>query len=326
MRRLVCLLLGVTALAGFAGGLGPPARADQPATAGGATNTPAPGVPPSNQASSGSQIGSDEGTSPLVPVVIAAGAIALLLGGAWSARRTPVAIPAPLAAVAPATAETSRREAGPGSTEPEGDTVTSEETTAAPRRRDETAAAEAALAEPGTAPPADVGARPSPDDEAAGISMATERDAFARLSSSDRSREIEALAKQFSQEPATEAPQQEVPDSQRQLEELHALGEELSGQLEQGTQRIAASQERTLRVLERAAARLEEAEARAADAEARASRAERLVELTEGEVERAHRLRETLDRIADAERRASEADARSRELFDRASSPVPPPD
>jgi hypothetical protein len=324
MPRLVCLLLGITALAGFAGGLGTPASADQPATAGGATNPPASGTPPSNQASSGSQIGSDEGTSPLVLIVIAAGAVALLLAGAWSARRTPLAISAPLAAATPAIAETPKIEARLGPTEAEGDTVPPDETTPAPQRRDGAAAPEAALAEPGTAPPADVAATPSPDDEAAGISVVTEPETFARLSSSDRSREIEALAKQFSQEPPNEATQQEVPDNQRQLEELHALGEQLSGQLERGTQRVAARQERTLRALERAAARLEVVEARAADAEARASRAERLVELTAGEVEHVRRLRETLDRIADAERRASEADARTRELFERADAPVPP--
>jgi hypothetical protein len=339
MRRLVCLLLGIASLAAVADGQSMPARADQRPPASPETETPSSGSPSASQSSnaSGSQVGGDGGTSLAVPVVIAAGAATLFLGGMWWARSRPLPISAPLSATARANGEAGGVE---GSLEPDeadgGESVALTETAPPAKPSDAPVTAEPARAASGAAVApmtADPGAPPRRDREAGDVRAVTEREAFARLADLERRGETAALPKkprvlgqEGAEESARDATRQEVQRPRNRLDELHARAADLEQEVDRKEKRLAATEERTLRALERAEARLEDAQARAADAEARAARTEHLQKLATEETERSRRLRETQARIADAERRASEADARARDLVKRASGPAPPLD
>jgi hypothetical protein len=274
----------------------------------------------------------DGGTSPLVPIVIALGAVGLVLGGAWWARRGPLPTSTPPRATAPGTVDTPEAEARPGPAKAEAKMVTLDEKTAAPEPSDEPVTAEGALAVGGTAvagAAAGAAAAPRRDDEARATGEA-EREALARLAESERRGETGGPAEEgraAAKEDHVRAEEERIKaQAERRLEERRAREVELSQELERAEQRVAASQERMLHALERADARLEAVEARAADTEARVSGVERLATLEAEEIESARRLRETLDRIAEAERRASEAIERASEAIERASRPIPPVD
>src|SRR5918995_110117 len=91
------------------------------------TNETTSGPRPASSAANAFADGGDGGTSTLAPIVIAVGAVGLLLGGAWWARTGPLPLPTPPPAEARAAAEVAEAEESPGPAEAEVKTETTEE-------------------------------------------------------------------------------------------------------------------------------------------------------------------------------------------------------
>jgi DNA uptake protein ComE-like DNA-binding protein len=301
------------------GGQGTSERGGQAAAPAAGAETTAPGLAPTGDASGASDSGGHEVTSPIVPIVMVVGAIGLVLGGVWWARRGP---PAPRPGAAPAATEpphagTLPAEVGAsrGSGVVEAPTATFEEATALRESADEPAT-------PAIAPAA---ASPSIAAPTAGTDAAlTEGSLDTREVAESEVREVDdrAAAERFLIESTPQGSGRDtVREIEHQVEERRAGEEELTRQLQQTERRLAATQARALAAVERALARLEDVEARTADAEARASRAEGLTVESAEKIGLTRRLRETLDRIDEAERRATEAATRAREAVKRRSEP-----